>query len=227
MCRRAQWGGPAQPKASNNITCDLLNMLFIQRRTAMDEDDRATWLLRNSQGSNANCWWCSSVLPNTHLSHTSIFGCTYVHHPLFPTPKTAVSSWHCIQWQGVRSHYLQHKVNLCSTAHRKMQRCSDAVMQWDCIVEACHQGLDLKVSRYIHCPKEDYKRVCTDLAGHEGKVQQLNVWIPDTISGKRAYSIPESSFTLRKQCWDAGEAGEQHEQQFSQEITLWRLKPTF
>lgn len=125
MCRRAQWGGPAQPKASNNITCDLLNMLFIQRRTAMDEDDRATWLLRNSQGSNANCWWCSSVLPNTHLSHTSIFGCTYVHHPLFPTPKTAVSSWHCIQWQ--RSHYLQHKVNLCSTAHRKMQRCSDAV----------------------------------------------------------------------------------------------------
>lgn len=108
-----------------------------------------------------------------------------------------------------------------------MQWCSDAVMQWDCIVEACHQGLDLKVSRYIHCPKEDYKRVCTDLAGHEGKVQQLNVWIPDTISGKRAYSIPESSFTLRKQCWDAGEAGEQHEQQFSQEITLWRLKPTF
>lgn len=107
------------------------------------------------------------------------------------------------------------------------EKCSDAVMQWDCIVEACHQGLDLKVSRYIHCPKEDYKRVCTDLAGHEGKVQQLNVWIPDTISGKRAYSIPDSSFTLRKQCWDAGEAGEQHEQQFSQEITLWRLKPTF
>lgn len=96
----------------------------------------------------------------------------------------------------------------------------NAAMQWDCIVEACHQGLDLKVSRYIHCPKEDYKRVCTDLAGHEGKVQQLNVWIPDTLSGKRAYSIPESSFTLRKQCWDAGEAGEQHEQQFSQEITL-------
>lgn len=145
-----------------------------------------------------------------------------------PAQHTPVTHLH-LRMHVCASSLISHTKNssVIMTLYPVTEKCSDAVMQWDCIVEACHQGLDLKVSRYIHCPKEDYKRVCTDLAGHEGKVQQLNVWIPDTISGKRAYSIPDSSFTLRKQCWDAGEAGEQHEQQFSQEITLWRLKPTF